>query len=169
MKFETKRLLIKPTQINDAHFILKLYNTPQWINNIGDRKINNLTDAKSYITDKMVSQYDKLGYSNYTVIRKSDSKKIGTCGLYKRKNSETIDLGFAFLPQYQKKGYAFESTKKLVEITFAIYNLNSLKAVTIKENSSSQKLLDKLGFKQIGLFRIDNDTEDLLLYELKNS
>jgi RimJ/RimL family protein N-acetyltransferase len=148
MVLETERLIIKPTQINDAHFILKLYNTPQWINNIGDRKINNLDDAKNYITDKMISQYKKLGYSNYTVIRKSDSKKIGTCGLYKRKNSEAIDLGFAFLPKFQKKGYAFESTKKIVEIAFAIHNLNSLKAVTIKENISSQKLLHKLRFKQ---------------------
>ena len=167
-EFETERLLIRPTSVEDAKFILELYNTPQWIKNIGDRNIRDLEDAKNYIIDKMISQFDKLGYSNNTIIRKLDNKKIGTCGLYKRNGIQNVDLGFAFLPEFQKQGYAFESASKLVKVAFNKYNMTALNAITIKENTPSQNLLTKLGFDYIKIINIPNDDVDLLLYELQS-
>ena len=166
MAFETERLLIRPTTIEDAPFIMELMNTPQWITNIGNRNIRNVDDAKNYILDKMIPQYEKLGYSNNTVIRKSDNVKIGTCGLYKRDGLDSVDLGFAFLPEFQKKGYAYESNLQLVKTAFTFHHLKKLKAITIKENIASQNLLLKLGFKPIGFFEIPNEEEKLLLFEL---
>lgn len=80
--FKTERLIIRPTSIDDAAFINELLNSPKWKQYIGDRNINSVGDASAYIINKMLPQLEKLGYSNNTVIRKSDGKKIGTCGLY---------------------------------------------------------------------------------------
>jgi RimJ/RimL family protein N-acetyltransferase len=114
----------------------------------------------------MIPQFKKLGYSNYTVIRKEDKVKIGTCGLYNRDGIDGVDVGFAFLPHYEKKGYAFECTSKLLQVAIADFKIKKISAITIKENIASQKLLEKLGLEFKKVVKIPNDDEELLLYEL---
>ena len=164
--FETERLLLKPMSKEDAPFLLELFNSPKWIKYIGDRNVYTIKEAVTYIKLKMTPQLKKLGFSNYTVIRKIDNAKVGSCGLYDREGLEGIDLGFAFLPQYEKMGYAFESADKLKDIAFNQFNFQHISAVTTNENEDSQRLLIKLGFKFIKIINILDDDEDLLLYRL---
>ena len=164
--FETERLLLKPTSKEDAPFLLELFNSPKWIKYIGDRNVYTIKEAATYIKLKMTPQLKKLGFSNYTVIRKIDNAKVGSCGLYDREGLEGIDLGFAFLPQYEKMGYAFESADKLKDLAFNQFNFKDVSAITTNENKDSQKLLKKLGFKFIKIINILDDDEDLLLYRL---
>ena len=164
--FETERLQIKPTLEEDAAFILDLLNTPKWMQYIGDRNVHTVEDAKAYIRERMLPQLEKLGYSNYTVTRKSDGEKLGTCGLYNRDGIEGIDIGFAFLPQFEKKGYAFESVQKLLEVAIHDFTIKKISAITTKENSASQKLLTKIGMTFKKKVRIPNDDKELLLYML---
>lgn len=164
----TERLILKLADINDAEFYLQLVNTPKWLQNIGDRNVHSVEDAKRYITNKMLPQHEKLGYGNYTVVKKSDNKKIGSCGLYDREGIDGLDIGFAFLPEYEGKGYAYEASNKLKEIAFSKFNITKISAITVKENLNSQKLLRKLGLKFRSIITIPNDDEELLLFELKN-
>ncbi|MCF6222774.1 MAG: GNAT family N-acetyltransferase [Flavobacteriaceae bacterium] len=163
--FKTERLILKPTDEEDASFILELLNTPKWLKYIGDRNVKTLESAKAYIVNKMLPQLKKLGYSNYTVIRKSDKTKMGTCGLYDREGLDGIDIGFAFLPKYENKGYAFESANKLKNVAFNEFEIKEINAITTKDNVASQKLLEKLGMHLFGTTNISNDNEELLLYK----
>jgi RimJ/RimL family protein N-acetyltransferase len=165
--FETERLLITPTALNDSSFILELMNTPKWIKFVGERNLHSIKDAEKYIEQKMVPQLNVLGYSNYTVSLKSNKTKIGTCGLYNREGLTGVDIGFAFLPLYEKFGYAFESSNRLKQAAFSEFGITELSAITIKENVSSQNLILKLGFSFNKMIRIPNDPEDLMLYSLK--
>ena len=164
--FETERLRIGPTTEIDAPLIHELLNTPKWIKYIGDRNVHSIDDAKAYIQEKMLPQLEKLGYSNYTVIRKSDGEKVGTCGLYDRDGLEGIDIGFAFLPQFEKNGYAFESVNKLLEVAIHDFKIKEISAITTNANSASQKLLTNVGLTFKEYIRIPNDEEELLLYKL---
>ncbi|MBL4668161.1 MAG: GNAT family N-acetyltransferase [Flavobacteriales bacterium] len=165
--FETDRLFIKPTIESDADFIFELMNTPKWIKNIGQRNINSIEDAKNYINNKILPQLEKLGYSNYTVSLKIDNTKIGTCGLYNREGIDGVDIGFAFLPQHEKMGYAFESSNKIMQIALPEFGIKKISAITIKENLNSQKLIEKLGLSFIKMIKLPNDSEDLMLYSLE--
>ncbi len=169
MIFDTERLELKPTSTEDAVFIHKLFNTPGWIKYIGDRKIYTVAKAEAYIKTKITPQFKKLGFGNYTVIRKEDGIKIGSCGLYDRDGLKGIDIGFAFLPEYANKGYAFEATCRLMEIAFQEFQLNDIIAITSKENLSSQKLLLKLGLRQTDTVILPNDTKELLLYSISKT
>lgn len=40
LKYETERLIFKPTHPKDASFLLEVWNSPKWLKYIGDRKIN---------------------------------------------------------------------------------------------------------------------------------
>jgi len=165
--FETERLIIRPTSESDSELIFELLNTPKWLKYIGERNVKTIENAKNYINEKMIPQLERLGYSNYTLIRKQDNQKIGTCGLYDREGLKGIDIGFAFLPEYEKKGFAFESSNRLKEAAFNEFGIKTISAITMKDNTSSQKLLEKLGLKLIGTTKLPNDDEELLLYKIE--
>lgn len=166
-EFETDRLIIRPTSIADAKFIFELMNTPKWIENIGNRNITSVESAKDYISIRMLPQFRRLGYGNYTIIRKSDHTKIGTCGLYDRAGMEGIDIGFALFHDYERMGYAFEAVDTLKNIAFNVFGLNFINAITTKNNIASQKLLEKLGLKLSGTTTLPNEDEELLLYSIE--
>lgn len=165
--FETERLIIKPTSEDDAEFIYELLNTPKWLRYIGDRNILTVKNAKDYIIERMLPQLQKLGFSNYTLITKQDHQKIGTCGLYDREGLHGIDIGFAFLPEYENKGYGFESANRLKEAAFNEFGIETISAITSKDNISSQRLLEKLGLQLMGTTKLPNEDEELLLYKLE--
>lgn len=166
-EFESTRLLLRPTSMDDAAFVLQLFNSPKWLKYIGDRNIRSVTDASDYIRDRMLPQFEKLGYSSFTVQRKSDLAKMGTCGLYDREGVDGIDIGFAFLPQYEGRGYAFEAAELLKEMAFSRFGLNEIKAITTRYNFASQKLLEKLGMSQSGTLTLPGDNEELLIYSIQ--
>ncbi|MEM1260159.1 MAG: GNAT family N-acetyltransferase [Bacteroidota bacterium] len=105
-----------------------------------------------------------MGYSNYTVIRKADGEKIGSCGLYDREGLDGIDLGFAFLPEYEGQGYAFEASHRILQAAFQEFGLAQLSAITAKDNYASQQLLKKLKFKVANTITLPNGTQELLSY-----
>ncbi len=163
-QFQTQRLSVRPVAVEDATFILELMNTPKWIKYIGDRNVRTVAEAESYIKVKAFPQLKKHGYTNNVVIRKKDNTKLGTCGLYHREGLDSIDLGFAFLPAYEGKGYAFEAASQLMTIGKEDYGLMKLSAFTLEDNQSSRNLLERLGFKINGTAHLENDSEELLHY-----
>lgn len=165
--YETERLLLRPTSLEDAEFLLELLNTPKWLQYIGDRKVHTVEDAKEYIRTKMLPQLSKLGYSNNTIIRKSDTSKVGICGLYNRMGVEGVDIGFALLPEHEAKGYAFESSNKLIHFAFNELEQAQVNAITRESNLSSQILLQKLGLTFRGTTKLLEKDEPLLLYSIE--
>ena len=166
-EFETERLLIKPTLEQDAELIYQLMNTPKFIQYVGDRGIDTIAEAQKYIQRIMLPQRNALGYSSYTITTKIDGVKIGTCGLYNRDGLDGIDIGFGLLPGNEGLGYAYEATHRVLKAAFEEFEIKELKAITSKENFSSQKLLGKLGLKKIGVTKLPNDNKELLLYTIE--
>jgi len=167
--FETKRLLLRPTNPQDADLIFRLLNTPKWLAYIGDRNVTSIEEAKAYITNKMTPQLERLGYGNYTVIRKEDGSKLGSCGIYDREGVEGVDIGFAFLPEFERIGYGLEAATKIKEAAFSEFGINCMQAYTSKKNSGSQRLLEKLGLQQTGTTFLPNDNEELFVYSISNT
>ena len=165
--FETERLLLIPTSEEDAAFMYELLNSPTWIRFIGDRNVRSVEEAATYIRNRITTQLERLGFANYTVIRKTDREKLGVCGLYDREGLEGIDIGFAFLPQHEKQGYAFEAALEVKRAGIEEFGISQMKAITAKDNVASQKLLEKLGLRYSKQVQLPNDAEELLLYELK--
>ncbi|WP_299216778.1 GNAT family N-acetyltransferase [uncultured Dokdonia sp.] len=162
--FETERLGMRPAHIEDAAFVLELLNTPKWLSYIGDRKVYTEEDAVQYITSKMLPQFEEKQFGNYIVIRKEDGKKIGCCGLYDREGIEGVDIGFAFLPLYEGKGYGYESASKTMQYGKEVHRITTVSGITVKENIESQRLLEKLGLTFIKMITLSNDTEAVMLY-----
>jgi RimJ/RimL family protein N-acetyltransferase len=162
---ETSRLALRWVEETDAEFIMTLLNEPGWLQYIGDKGIRTLDDAKNYIMNGPRVMYEREGFGLFLAERKGDHIKIGLCGLIKRDGLEDVDIGFAFLSDYQSQGYAFEAASATIEFAKEI-GIKRLVAITTKDNEPSSKLLEKLDMKLEGNVTLPNDTEELKKYGL---
>lgn len=166
MIIETKRLVLKPIQVEDASFLMNLMNSPKFIQHIGDRKISSIDIAENYIRSKMHTAFEKSGFPNFVLTLKDNGNKIGTCGIYDRDTLDGVDLGYALLPEYEQLGYATEAATAVIDIAKNQFKIGSIKAITTHENVDSQKVLNKLNFKYIKDIEMEGDDEILMLFEL---
>lgn len=154
----TNRLLIDPLTAGDAAFILELLNTEGWIRFIGNRNITSLIEANAYI-QKIVESKN----ISYWVIKLKDGEmKTGIVTFIKRDFLEHSDIGFAFLPIFFKKGYAYEAASAVVKELVCKHNITHILATTLPENISSITLLKKLGL--VFENEMETDKETLHVY-----
>ncbi len=161
---ETERLILREFTVNDAKFLIELLNTPTWLQFIGNRGVNYIEDAEAYIIEKFISNYQKLGFGFYLVALKEENIAIGMCGLVKRNTLEDIDIGFAFLPNYEKKGYAFEAAFATLNYAKTTLKIKRIVAITTEENVNSIQLLNKIGLNFEKMIDLATDDRDLMLF-----
>ncbi|MEB2300458.1 GNAT family N-acetyltransferase [Lysinibacillus xylanilyticus] len=166
---ETERLTLRLQTIDDADFILELVNDPSWLEFIGDRGVRTVEDAREYIVNGPIRMYEQSGFCFYLVERKEDQSPIGMCGFVKRESLEDVDIGFAFLPKYWGKGYAYEAASATLAYGLDTLGLNRIVAITTQDNHASAKLLEKIGLKFEGLVQLSNDSEELRLFSFDRS
>ncbi|MDR2207241.1 MAG: GNAT family N-acetyltransferase [Flavobacteriaceae bacterium] len=167
--YETERLILKPTGLDDVKLIVQLLNSETFLKYVGDRNVRTLEDAENYIKRRCLPQIEKLGYGNFTIIRKFDNKKLGTCGIFVRNEMENPDIGFAFLPEFEGKGYAFEAANFIKNLGFSDFGMKKIGGITVEYNHRSRKLLEKLGLKFVKKFFMEGDPEELMYYEIENA
>ncbi|MTB50171.1 GNAT family N-acetyltransferase [Lewinella sp. W8] len=156
----TPRLSIHRCTVEDAPFFLELLNSPLWLQNIGDRGVYNLSDARRYIRTKILPAYKHPGLGNW-LVRLKDGTPIGCVGVYDRPGLDLPDFGFAFLEAYHGRGYALEAAR--TGIAHAIRSgFTELLAITLPSNEPSIRLLKKLGFAEEEIIHIPKDPAPLL-------
>ncbi len=163
---ETDRLFLRQLSTEDAEFILELVNEPSWLRFIGDKGVRTIDDACKYILQGPVASYERFGFGLYLTELKDSGKPIGICGLVKRESLADPDIGFAFLPGFWGKGYAFESAAAVLGFAKSAFGLNRILAITAPDNHSSIRLLAKLGLSFEQMVRFSEDNAELKLFAL---
>jgi ribosomal-protein-alanine N-acetyltransferase len=143
LEFQTSRLLVRKVAVSDNEFFFKLVNSPGWLKFIGNRNVNSSEDAVHYI-----NKIQNTANLTYGVVTMIDTRQtIGIISFIKRDYLEHFDIGFAFLPEFMGKGYAFEAANGLFSSIAKKPEYQIIQAVTIPGNNSSIKLLTKLGMR----------------------
>jgi len=161
---ETERLDLRQLVVEDAAFILELLNEPAFIQNIGDRGVRTLDDARSYISDGPISSYERHGFGLYRVDLRQSGEAIGICGLLKRDTLANVDIGFALLERFRSKGYATEAASAVRTFAQEVVGLDRLVAVVARDNQASIRVLEKIGLEFENLVRLADDEPVLKLY-----
>ena len=164
MILETERLIISEISIEDAPFFYDLVNDPEWIQFIGDRNVKTIADAENYLSTKIIPSYKKNGFGFYLVSIKSKNLPIGISGLIDRDGLEYIDVGYALLPEFRSKGYAFEATKAVLTFAKNDLQIDPIIAITNVDNIKSCKLLERLGLRFDKIIQLENDAVKCRLY-----
>ena len=157
---ETDRLIIRPLSLNDCAFILELLNSKGWIEFIGDRKIFDLNAAQAYINK--ILEKENFSYNVFEI--KETKEPIGIVTFLHRDEFDFPDIGYAMLPNFEKKGYALEATKHYLLQVQNKKSIEKVIAITLPGNSNSINLLEKLGLKYESSFF--EDQTQLSLYSI---
>ena len=161
---ETDRLTLRQFTIHDTDFIIKLLNSPGWLEFIGDRNIRTEEQARQYLLNGPIKSYEENGFGLSLVELKQNKIPIGMCGLLKRDYLENPDIGFAFLGENTGKGYAFEIAKATMNYAKHILKIPCVMGITLPTNKSSIRLLERIGLKFLKLTSPPTGTEELMLF-----
>lgn len=157
---QTDRLLLEHFSFEDCEFILRLLNEPSFIENIGDKGVRDLEGARAYLRDGPMASYVANGFGLFRVGLKESGDCIGMCGLISREILDDVDIGYGFLPEFWGQGYAIESAAAVMRYGREQLGFKRIVAVVSPGNTSSVKLLQKLGMRQSGKIRMaDNEPE----------
>jgi len=141
----TERLRLRTLNEDDAPLHLALVNDPTFVTFIGDRQQRTLDDARQAIAQGPVAMLATYGHAMY-MVELHDGTPIGVCGLLKRENLDYVDIGYAFLPDWRGRGYAFEAAQATVRHAILL-GITPLAAICNPANAASIALLLKLGFR----------------------
>jgi RimJ/RimL family protein N-acetyltransferase len=162
---ETERLLLRHFTVDDSAFILRLLNEPSFIQNVGDKGVRTLEQASSYLLEGPIKSYQIHGHGLYLVMLRESLQSIGMCGLLKRDQLDDVDLGYAFLPEFWSRGFAYEAASAVLEYGLNVLGRTKTLAIVSPGNAASIKVLKKLGFAFSKFVQIPPDDSGLALYE----
>ncbi len=164
---ETEHLALRQLTLEDAPFVIELLNQPSFLKYIGDKEVRNVADAHRYLRTGPLASYEKNGYGLFWVGEKATGKPVGICGLIKRESLEDADIGFAFLPEHCRKGYASESGRAVLEHSKRVMGLQRVVAIVQPENQASIGVLEKLGFRYEKMIDVEEKPRTLQLFGIE--
>ncbi len=164
---ETARLGLRELTSDDAPFMLDLLNQPSFIENIGDRGVRTIEQARAYIENGPVASYARHGFGLYLVVVKDGGEAAGICGLVKRDTLDDVDIGFVLLPAHWKKGYAVESARAIKDYAARVVGLRRLVAITSPANWPSIRVLTAIGLAFEKMVRLTPEARDLKLFSCR--
>jgi RimJ/RimL family protein N-acetyltransferase len=162
---ETNRLILREFNISDAPFIITLLNSPGWLQFIGERNVKTEEAAKNYLVNGPIKSYKENGYGLWLVQIKENHTPVGMCGILKRDTLPNPDIGFAFLPEYNGIGYAYEMASATIDYAQNQLELPVISAITVPHNSRSIKLLEKIGLRFNKTIVFPGSDEKLFLFD----
>ena len=164
---ETPRLVLRRVTLEDADLMLAIWNDPAFVCFVGDRGIRTLDEAKDAMTEGVLRLYEQFGYGPYCLVRKSDSERVGICGLFRRDVLEDPDIGFALLPPYCGSGLASEAARAVVAHARDDLGIETLTAIVSPDNSASIALIEKLGLSLERGITMPGENDEISLYSIR--
>lgn len=148
----TERIVLKEINQND-YSEMKTILQDEKLMLVGWGKTYSDKEVQAWI-DKIIKQYDEFGYSYYLAIEKSSKKVVGLMGILpvNIKNTDYIEIAYILKEEFWGKGYATEMTKSCVDYIFNVINADIYIAQVIPENTSSIKVVERLGMEIIDYY-----------------
>jgi RimJ/RimL family protein N-acetyltransferase len=159
----TDRLVLRELELHDAGFIFELLNEQSFLRFIGDKGVRNLDDARQYIQKGPRDSYARHGFGLYATCL-IDGTPAGICGLVKRDGLDDVDVGFAFLSRYCRRGFAVESASAVLAHARRVLGLTRIVAITSPDNVGSIAVLERIGLKFERMIRLQEQSPELKLF-----
>jgi RimJ/RimL family protein N-acetyltransferase len=152
---ETKRLILKPLNINDFEFFSRIIKDKSVSENLN--YIFNKIDIESLelLFKSITSNSEKSeNIISYIVLRRDTNEYIGLCGLRLLRAQKEAICFYYLIPLYRGSGFAIESMKKIIELGFLNINLSKI-SIFINPNSTEVwKVAERTGMKYLGHVKI---------------
>ena len=140
----TERLVVRKYRLDDRQDYFEIFGNPS-ISKYDDFDPIDLPTATVNIQEILNWYENGSPEQSYAVELPTIKKAIG-CLYHKTKRNNDIYIGFHFNESFQGKGFASESVAAYV-YWLLVQTSGNIMAITDPENTSSIKLLNKIGFE----------------------
>ena len=153
---ETERLILREIELSDADGMFELDSDPSVHRYLGKNVLTNKEQAIDII-HSVRHQYAAYGIGRWAVMDKNTKEFIGWTGLkfvttLTNQHINYYDIGYRLLPRYWGKGIATESAQASLTYAFETLHLKEIFGAASCENTSSNKILKKLGLRFVETF-----------------
>ena len=160
---DTKRLTVRETTIEDVDDFYRIYNAPIITKHMAP--MMEINKEREYAAEYIRTIYNFYGHGIWTVILKETGEVIGRAGISWREGFRHPELGFVIARPHQRKGYAEEVLRAILELAKNILEFDTVQALIHPENTASINLIKKLGFKADGTTSLAE--QEHLLYTIE--
>ncbi|MED4115570.1 GNAT family N-acetyltransferase [Priestia megaterium] len=147
MNIETNRLLIRKFNYEDWQEVYA-YTSDANVMKYIPEGVFSKDDAKKFVNENM-----KGNVKNFPVVLKNENIIIGHIVFFNYFGDHTYEIGWVFNALYHQKGYASEAAKAIVDYGFNTMKLHRIIATCQPENTSSYRVMEKIGMRREGYFK----------------
>ena len=169
-RLETSRLLLRRLDYTDLQDLFEVASHPEVTRYITWDTHRTLDDTRRFI-QIVHGWYERQEVLYWGVVRKTDMKLIGTCGIFEWVVRDArAELSYTLGQPYWGQGYASEIAEILIRFGFETLQLNRLEGRCLRENLSSAHVLEKAQLSLDGILRqqlyLKGAYRDLKVYSL---
>lgn len=161
--YETERLILKVFEPGDEHEAEEF-----WGNDEVMAHCSGATPKERLpkIIDFYMKCHEEKSLSVYAVVEKESKKVIGAAGFNVEDSTKTVELIYHFAKDSWGKGYATEAADACVNIAKSNKLVKCISASADPRNTSSLKVLEKIGFEFHSMKWFDDTKQEEPYYEM---
>jgi ribosomal-protein-alanine N-acetyltransferase len=156
LQLKTERLVIRDYRRSDLENYYRLFTDPQVMRFIPDIQLDSLESATQRLNAEIAEIAFPQRSKYYFAIEKSDTNEfIGEIGFTITGNyraGKIANLGYLILPQYWRRGYVTEATRKVIAFAFKQCNVHKMMAGCLRINKASENIMKKCHMKKEGQY-----------------
>jgi RimJ/RimL family protein N-acetyltransferase len=148
MKLETSRLFIRPIALSDKKAVFE-YRSDKEVNKYQGWIPATVNDVETFI-EKVSKQINvPETWFQLVMIEKETENIIGDLGIhFFGEENLQVEIGCTLDKAFQRKGYATESVKSVIEYLFSHLGKHRIISSVDPENVNSIKLVERMGFRK---------------------
>lgn len=140
---ETERLILRATRVEDFERYFELFSDVEACRYIGGALPTRGGCWRRFL--QMPGAWALQGYGMFAVEEKASGLWIGQCGPWQPVDWTGTEVGYAFHPEAQGKGYATEACIVAMDYAFDVLGWNEVIHNIDADNAASQAVARKLG------------------------
>jgi ribosomal-protein-alanine N-acetyltransferase len=147
---ETERLYLRPLTQSDGDAIFAMRSDRDVMRFI--REPQNRAETDDWI--RLVSsrwEKDRIGFC--ALIEKRRGEFLGWCGIWRLKETNELEVGYAVAKNFWNRGFATEAAEKFIEYAFDRLRPDKIVAVAEPKNWASRRVMEKLGMQFVKIAR----------------
>ena len=141
---QTERLSLERIRSEDVDDMIAMQQDDRFVEVFGHRSD---PDRVRAFTAKQIDDWDRLGFSLWTIRDREAGAFIGRGGLRSVaiEGVDEVELGYGLRPEWWGRGLATELSRTALAIGFERLELESIVAFTMPTNTRSRNVMEKVG------------------------
>ena len=146
---ETERLYLRELVPSDADMIFRLNSDPDVMRYMPEHARAAVSaDSSRQFVESFIRYYaEKPGLGLWPTVLKAGGRCIGWTCLKDLADTDEVEIGYRYFPQFWGQGFCTEISSALLEYGFRQLGLPRIVAISHPDNRASRRVLEKLGLR----------------------